>query len=164
MLTDEQLKMAARRLCEEHHLDPEGYHPCELDGPGMRTYEEVFADEIKRHELFHEVMGLAIENAKPPLKPESPNIEQEQTTDDALFPHEPEAILATVRESIVKYPITVQMLIEGIKYMAKLSDMGIRLNHIKRAMRGVAIKDSIPIPDDPDGHHLVKVLLDSGGG
>lgn len=29
---------------------------------------------------------------------------------------------------------------------------------------GVALEDSIPIPDDPDGHHTVKVLLDSGRG
>lgn len=27
---------------------------------------------------------------------------------------------------------------------------------------GVAVEDSIPIPDDPDGYHTVEVLLDSG--
>ena len=34
----------------------------------------------------------------------------------------------------------------------------------KRERIGVALEDSIPIPDDPDGHHMVKVLLDPGGG
>ena len=86
---------------------------------------------------------------------------QGQRADDVLFPHEPEAILAAVRESITKYPVTVQMLIEGMRYMAKLSDTGVRLDDIKRAVEDVAIKDSTSIPDDQYGRHAVKVLFNS---
>ena len=32
----------------------------------------------------------------------------------------------------------------------------------ERERIGVAIKDSIPIPDDPDGYHTVEVQIDSG--
>ena len=59
MLTDEQLKKAARYLCEKYHLDPERFDPLTLDGPGGKTYEETFADEIKEHELLHEAIAKA---------------------------------------------------------------------------------------------------------
>ncbi len=61
MLTDEQREKAALYLCEERHVDSRAYPPDELDGPGSMTYKEVFTDEIKHHELLHEVMDLAIE-------------------------------------------------------------------------------------------------------
>ncbi len=36
------------------------------------------------------------------------------------------------------------------------------LDNRKQERMGVAIEDSTPIPDDPDGCHTVRVQLDSG--
>ena len=42
--------------------------------------------------------------------------------------------------------------------------LAIKAEHLAKVAGqvGVALEDSTPIPDDPDGHHTVKVRLDSG--
>ncbi len=53
---------------------------------------------------------------------------------DPLEVSQAEDVLATVRTLVVNHSVTCQELIDGMTYVAQISDMGLKLRHVKGAM------------------------------